>query len=368
MRGGVFSRVYAKFIRSLLVLFGFYIGYFIPSLLAVNPGWAIRFGGSLSGGVAGLIVAAIFCRFVLPRFDQSLQKISIQEILAGAIGLFFGLAVAGLVILSLPGTRFPGTSGNIIAGFILLFGVSISTTVAIRKREDLLALLGLGKTERNPLTGKTSRTAGRLPYKVLDTSAIIDGRIADLCQTGFLEGLLIVPGFVLAELQRIADSSDSLKRNRGRRGLDILNRMQKDPNVSVKIFDKDFDDLSEVDTKIVRLARMLEAKVITNDFNLNKVAELYGVSVLNINELSNAIKPVVLPGEEMLVHIIKDGKEYGQGVAYLEDGTMIVVDGGRQFIGEELPVVVTSVLQTAAGRMIFAKPKETVVARASSIS
>lgn len=358
--------VYKKFVQLLFMLFGAYLGFFLPSLLVKHPGWAVSLGGSLTGAAIGLILAGVFCRFILPRFERLIQKTSIHEILALAMGLFFGLAVSGLIILSLPGTRIPGTSGNIIAGFILLFGVSISMMIAFRKREDLINLLGMHKTERSPLTGKSARGSGRLSYKVLDTSAIIDGRIADLCQTGFLEGILIVPGFVLLELQRIADSSDSLKRNRGRRGLDILNRMQKDPNITVKIFDKDFDDLTEVDTKIVRLARTLDAKVITNDFNLNKVAELYGVPVLNINELSNAIKPVVLPGEEMLVHIIKDGKEYGQGVAYLEDGTMIVVDGGKQFIGDELPVVVTSVLQTAAGRMIFAKPKEPLMARASS--
>nr|MBO2477700.1 PIN domain nuclease [Bacillota bacterium] len=168
---------------------------------------------------------------------------------------------------------------------------------------------------------------------------------------------LVIPSFVLQELQHIADSSDVLKRNRGRRGLDILNRMQKESKVAVEILDRDFDDITDVDAKLVRLARRLDAKVLTNDFNLNKVAELQGVEVLNINELANALKPVVLPGEEMVVHVIKDGKEQGQGVGYLDDGTMIVVDGGRRYIGESVDVLVTSVLQTAAGRMIFAKPK-----------
>ncbi len=194
-------------------------------------------------------------------------------------------------------------------------------------------------------------------HKILDTSVIIDGRIADIARTGFIEGVLLIPGFVLQELQHIADSSDVLKRNRGRRGLDILNRMQKESKVAVHIVDEDFDDITEVDAKLVRLAQLKDAKVLTNDFNLNKVAELQGVDVLNINELANAVKPVVLPGEEMLVHVIKDGKEQGQGVGYLDDGTMIVVDGGRRFIGESVGVMVTSVLQTAAGRMIFAKPK-----------
>ena len=191
----------------------------------------------------------------------------------------------------------------------------------------------------------------------MDTSVIIDGRIADICRSGFLEGILIIPEFVLEELRHIADSPDLLKRNRGRRGLDILNRIQKDLGVEVEVVATDYEELSEVDSKLVRLAQHIEGKIITNDFNLNKVAELQGVTVLNINELANAVKPIVLPGEEMQVKVIKEGKEYGQGVAYLDDGTMIVVDEGRKFIGGELEVLVTSILQTAAGRMIFAKPK-----------
>lgn len=195
--------------------------------------------------------------------------------------------------------------------------------------------------------------------KVLDTSVIIDGRIFDLCQTGFIEGTLIIPAFVLQELRHIADSSDNLKRNRGRRGLDILNKIQKElKEVDVQVTEKDFPQIAEVDSKLLKLAQELNGKVITNDYNLNKVAEFQGVPVLNINELANAIKPVVLPGEEMRIQIVKDGKESGQGVAYLDDGTMIVVEGGRKFIGETKDVVVTSVLQTAAGRMIFAKQKE----------
>ena len=187
---------------------------------------------------------------------------------------------------------------------------------------------------------------------------IIDGRIFDICQTGFIEGPLIIPGFVLEELRHIADSSDSLKRNRGRRGLDVLNRIQKELNIPVETIEKDFEGVAEVDTKLLKLAQLLGGKVVTNDYNLNKIAEFQGVPVLNINELANAVKPVVLPGEEMSVQVIKDGKETGQGIAYLDDGTMIVVDGGRKFIGEIIDVIVTSVLQTAAGRMIFAKPKE----------
>jgi uncharacterized protein YacL len=212
----------------------------------------------------------------------------------------------------------------------------------------------------------SKQVTDRNQFKILDTSAIIDGRIADLCRTGFLEGVLIIPNFVLNELQKIADSADSLRRNRGRRGLDLLNKIQKENHVAIRIFDRDYEELTDVDTKLLKLAREIEAKVITNDFNLNKVAELYGVQVLNINELSNAIKPAVLPGEEMLVRILRDGKEFGQGIAYLEDGTMIVVEGGKSFIGIELEILVTSVLQTSAGRMIFAKPKEYLLTKETS--
>jgi uncharacterized protein YacL len=193
--------------------------------------------------------------------------------------------------------------------------------------------------------------------KVLDTSVIIDGRIADVCDTGFIEGNLIVPQFILQELQHIADSADSLRRARGRRGLDILHRIQKMSGITVKIVEDDFPKIKEVDAKLVALAKMMDAKILTNDFNLNKVAALQGVPVLNINELANALKPVVLPGETMKVFVLKEGKEQNQGVAYLDDGTMVVVENGRRFIGKNIDVSVTSVLQTTAGRMIFSRPK-----------
>jgi len=196
-----------------------------------------------------------------------------------------------------------------------------------------------------------------IPYKILDTSVIIDGRIADICDTGFLEGILVIPNFVLHELQMIADSADSIKRNRGRRGLDILNKMQKDQSVKVKISDMDFPDIHEVDAKLVQLGKVMKGKVVTNDFNLNKVAEFHGVPVLNINQLSNALKPIVLPGEEMSVALIKAGKDPNQAIGYLDDGTMVVVENGRRKLNEQVDVVVTSVLQTTAGRMIFTRLK-----------
>ena len=235
----------------------------------------------------------------------------------------------------------------------LLFGY-LGFQVGFKKKEELLGLFS--KQKKKPVEEETDKsTDGGL--KILDTSVIIDGRIADICQTGFLEGTIVIPQFVLAELQHIADSSDVLKRNRGRRGLDILNRIQKELKMKVEIYEGDFEEIHEVDSKLVKLAKITNGIVVTNDFNLNKVCELQKVSVLNINDLANAVKPVVLPGEEMRVQVIKDGKEHNQGIAYLDDGTMIVVEEGRNYIGKHIDVLVTSVLQTSAGRMIFAKPK-----------
>jgi uncharacterized protein YacL len=207
------------------------------------------------------------------------------------------------------------------------------------------------------------RSAGpRRRYRILDTSVIIDGRVADICETGFMDGTLVIPQFVLKELQLVADSSDSMKRNRGRRGLDILQKIQKMAGVDVMISDVDFPEIREVDLKLIELARTLQGKIVTNDFNLNKVAQLRGVEVLNINELANSLKPVVLPGELMKVFILKEGKEYNQGVAYLDDGTMVVVDNARKMIGKTIDVVVTSVLQTTAGKMIFGRFIDAAVA------
>lgn len=197
-----------------------------------------------------------------------------------------------------------------------------------------------------------------MSYKLLDTSVIIDGRIADISATGFMEGTFVVPQFVLSELQHIADSSDTLKRTRGRRGLDILKRLQSERVDAIMITEESFDEVSEVDLKLMRAAKKMGGKVVTNDFNLNKVCELHNVPVLNINDLANAVKPVVIPGEDMHVVVIKDGKEQNQGVAYLDDGTMIVIEDGKGFIGQAINVTVTSVLQTSAGRMIFAKPRD----------
>lgn len=350
--------MFDRFIKSLFILAGAGLGYYVVNVIVPEGAagnWLYFAGGAAGGALIAGLLGFVVLKWLDSILENGLQRTTGLDLVAGSIGLIFGLVVALLLCIPFYGSGV-GRYASIFA--MLLIG-SISSLIAARKRDDLFGFFSsLSKPgDRMIFAGAKPKNSGKVSYKVVDTSAIIDGRIADICHSGFIEGVLIIPGFVLAELQRIADSSDALKRNRGRRGLDILNRMQKEDHVVIRIYEKDFEDLPDVDTKLVRLAKLLEAKVITNDFNLNKVAELYGVPVLNINELSNAVKPIVLPGEEMVVHIIKDGKELGQGVAYLEDGTMIVVDGGRQYIGETVGVLVTSVLQTAAGRMIFAKPK-----------
>lgn len=316
----------------------------------------------LAGAVFGGILGLLFSPWLIKRFwqfilwiESRLNKIPMSDIISGALGLTIGLIIANLIGTAFSHLPIVGSILPVMSSIILGY---LGMNLAVKKREELLSFFSglpwVGGKEKNREKTTNSNVDA---YKILDTSVIIDGRIADICKSGFLEGTLIIPVFILEELQHIADSSDILKRNRGRRGLDILNRIQKELGMYVQIDSRDFEDISEVDSKLVKLGQVLKAKIITNDYNLNKVAELQGVSVLNINELSNAVKPVVLPGEEMVVHVIKDGKEFGQGVAYLDDGTMIVVDGGKKHIGETIGVLVTSVLQTAAGRMIFAKPK-----------
>lgn len=284
--------------------------------------------------------------------EQKLQEIPANDILFGASGLIIGLLISYLVTYPIRQLEV-GWLSLLLSTLIYSFFAYLGISVATKRWKELDWSDFLKKVQKD----RHNQEVFFSKSKVLDTSVIIDGRIFDICKTGFLEGPLIVPGFVLEELRHIADSSDSLKRNRGRRGLDILNQIQKELDIPVRIYEKDFEDIQEVDSKLLKLGQILKGMVITNDYNLNKVAEFQGVPVLNINELANALKPVVLPGEEMCVLVIKDGKEMGQGIAYLDDGTMIVVDGGKKFVGENIDVLVTSVLQTAAGRMIFARPK-----------
>ncbi len=352
----------------LVVIFtslGFAIGLYLSNSGLVsfieNLPQQFKFGliglSSLIALVGGVLLSPLIMRGAvrLTTFlEQYLQKTPIQDLVMGSVGLIIGLIIANLMGSILSSI---GIIGKVFWVLITLLLAYLGLTIGIKKREDLLALFAaFPKFGKDRVTKSEART-GQL--KVIDTSVIIDGRIAELCESGFVEGVLLVPAFVVEELRHIADSPDLMKRNRGRRGLDILNKMRKDPDIKIQIYDNNrgLEEVAEVDTKLVKLGQKLGAKIITNDFNLNKVAELHGVRVLNINELANAVKPVVLPGEEMVVQVVKDGKEPGQGIAYLDDGTMIVVDGGRRHINQTVPVLVTSVLQTAAGRMIFAKPK-----------
>lgn len=305
------------------------------------------------GACAFLLIFSIFAGWVSSRVLSGVSLLSNQpmdQLAAGAAGLTAGLLIS---LLLYPAAGWlGGTADWVRLACTVLLGY-MGLRVGLEKKDELGSFWRSG----NWNAAVSSEEQELHEHKILDTSVIIDGRIADICKTGFIEGTIVIPQFVLEELQHIADSSDLLKRNRGRRGLDILNKIQKELDVKVLIYEGDFEEISEVDSKLVKLAKLLHGKVVTNDFNLNKVCELQGVAVLNINDLANAVKPVVLPGEEIMVQVIKDGKEYGQGVAYLDDGTMIVVEGGRDYIGTITEVLVTSVLQTSAGRMIFAKPK-----------
>lgn len=292
--------------------------------------------------------------------EDRLLGAPIFDLLFGTIGLIVGLSIAFLLSYWLGRSEIPVISSVLPTILFVILGY-LGFQVGFKQREELIQAVAAVKVpaqkkkeEEEAIPAVTHGTM----YKILDTSVIIDGRIADICSTGFLEGVLVVPQFVLTELQHIADSSDSLKRTKGRRGLDVLKRLQQEDGPEVLITEIDFQEVSEVDLKLVHLAKKMGGLVVTNDFNLNKVAALHGVEVLNINDLANAVKPVVIPGEEMHVVVIKDGKEQNQGIAYLDDGTMIVVEDGKFHIGNAIDVVVTSVLQTSAGRMIFAKPKD----------
>src|SRR6266536_1593400 len=278
--------------------------------------------------------------------ETRLRSTEVTHLLGALIGGAIGLGLSKTIGAALFWANTSDRRVVFLHSFILLVFPYLGIVMGARKGEWL---------QPHRLVGLFRDTGPQKRYRILDTSVIIDGRIADICETGFLDGTLVIPQFVLKELQLVADSADSLKRNRGRRGLDILQKVQKMSGIEVSISDLDFPDVREVDLKLIELARTLQGMIVTNDFNLNKVAQLQGVEVLNINELANSLKPVVLPGEVMKVFILKEGKEYNQGVAYLDDGTMVVVDNARKAIGKTIDVVVTSVLQTTAGQMIFGR-------------
>ena len=327
------------FIRIFFVILSIIIGFQVGSFVqAGNSNFSVL-GSALGFLMAMLIIILEF----------TMRKVSVRGLSSAVFGLLFGLIMAKLV---------SDTMTLIALDKNMVYSLRVILTLVFCYLGMIMAMRG--RDEFNIIVPyvKFSRQDQKDDIILLDTSVIIDGRIADICKTGFLDGKFIVPRFVLKELQQIADSSDSLKRERGRRGLDILGKLQKSANIDVKIHNDDFPDIKEVDLKLVKLAKVLSAKIFTNDYNLNKVSEIQGIRVLNVNELANALRPVVLPGELLEIRLIKEGKEYNQGVGYLEDGTMVVVDNGRRFIGQNVSLVVGSVLQTAAGRMIFAKLQE----------
>ena len=354
-----------KIMRFILSVCGAFIGYefvFVMGIAQENYvfSWSnldlffttSQFFGIIGGAIIGYFLVSFLLEKILEfviNFEHNLKDMKWEKIIINSFGLIIGLIFGALINFAFSIPKIPRI-GLPIQILINLVCTYLGFSIANYKEQELIDFIFRNNTNLLDFDELVSN-------KILDTSVIIDGRIYDICKTGFIEGILIIPEFVLEELRHIADSSDVLKRNRGRRGLDILKKMQKDDGIDVEIINQDFEDIPEVDSKLVKLAKIMDAKIITNDYNLNKVAELQGVCVLNINELANAVKPVVLPGEEMDVEVIKEGKEEGQGVGYLDDGTMIVVDDGVNYMGENISVLVTSILQTAAGRMIFAKPK-----------
>ncbi|MFP4496976.1 MAG: PIN/TRAM domain-containing protein [Vulcanimicrobiota bacterium] len=356
----------AKFIRvmfySILSIFGGLLGYQIGKVLQQNYATfsspinliSLVLLGILLGAAIAPLAATLFLR-LMDSIISAMKKFSLQEIIMGSIGLIFGLLIATFINLALGFIPFQNIEiiGEFIKPLLYLLmiifwgylGVFLTTRMAFVNSFNFLFK---GKTDE--------QCEEKEKIKILDTSIIVDGRIYEITKTGFIEGRLIVPQFVLNELQLIADSADVLKRNRGRRGLDVLNNLRKKPGI--EIVDKDYDE-NGVDAKLIKLTRELEGQLLTTDYNLNKVAQLQGLTVLNINELANAMKPIVLPGEELFIEIIKDGKEPGQGVGYLDDGTMVVAEGGKKHKGKQISVEVTSLIQTVAGKMIFGRVRKT---------
>lgn len=340
-----------------MVVFGFVgwqLGYSLAQADATPDylRWVLSL--SLSGAALGILLTPAITTQPFRWFRREIREMEVTDLVAGTVGLVIGLLVSAL--LTMPLVQLPGT----IAGFlpivaVIIFGYLGAAIMVMRQRE-IFSLFGLGGAFA---IGGRGRGYDRL---LLDTSAIIDGRIADVSQTGFIQGTVVIPAFVLSELQKIADSADPLKRGRGRRGLEMLQKLQKDSDLPIHISDIDFDDVHEVDAKLVRLAKKLKGAIVTTDYNLNRVAQIQGVRVLNLNDVANAVRPVVLPGEDMVVRIVREGTGANQGVGYLDDGTMVVVDGGLRYLQSEVGIAVTRVTQTAAGRMIFAQPKPESVA------
>lgn len=348
-------------VRALMVILGASIGIsFFPNVWELTPlaQYPIMQLALVNGVIGALLffgISFFIEKYIIQwieRLEHSVRKKSLLTLLSNGLGVIIGLGIGALVSLPLYKMDVIFVN-NILPAFIMLLFGYFGYYILKTRGEELGRLLH-HKSRHEDMT-KTDANISVHAYKILDTSVIIDGRIYDIAKTGFIEGTILIPNFVLYELQYIADSADNLKRVRGRRGLDILNALQKEPGIDVQMYDGDFDDIEEVDTKLIHLAKLLNGVIVTNDYNLNKVSEFQNVQVLNINALANAVKPVVVPGEEMTVTIVKAGTEREQGVAYLDDGTMIVVEDGMKHMNETIDVYVTSTIQTAAGRMIFAK-------------
>lgn len=350
---------FAPFLRVLGALLYGFIGYELGVALAGT--WDLTaataptiWSATIAGAVLGFALSPWLVIAPARAAINALRAVEMEDLVAGTIGLAGGLLFAAL--LTFPISRLPPPFGNILPFVgVLIFGYLGATLLVVRK-EDFYSLLRLNRRREAPAPAALPEPRPEQAL-LLDTSVIIDGRIADIAKTGFLLGKLTVPRFVLNEVQYIADSADSLRRARGRRGLEMLDRLQNTPEVTIEFIDQDPGDAQQVDDKLISLAMQLDGAVVTNDFNLNRVARLQGVKVLNINELANAVKSVYLPGEEMPIRIIQEGKEANQGVGYLEDGTMVVVENGRRYLNQEVLVQVTKVLQTNAGRLIFAVPE-----------
>jgi uncharacterized protein YacL len=336
-----------------LAIGGVYLGSYLSNLAGDQPLlWASVF--ALVGALMGLIVTPFLTTRPVRAIRSQMTQVSARTMISGTIGLIVGLIIAALVASPLSLLPAPFSQILPLIGAVVLSYLGV--TIFVMRQNDIFNVLSSRLPQRG---GENEEGMQDVRSILLDTSVIIDGRVADIARTGFIYGTMMVPSFVLNELQHIADSPDGLRRQRGRRGLDILNRLQKDPNITFRITDLDVEGVRAVDDKLVILARQLRCPILTNDFNLNRVAEIQGVTVLNINELANAVKAVFLPGETLDVHVIQEGKEAGQGVGYLDDGTMVVVEEGKGYIDAILSVMVTKVLQTAAGRMIFARPTVT---------
>ena len=317
----------------------------VPEITSVDVKYVLAI--AVCGFGLGLLLTPYVTTRPFHAVMESVRKLPSQDLVAAGVGLLLGLLASALV--AVPLAMLPSYFGQVMPLLACIFLARLGIGIGLMRRKDIMTVLSF-RRGGVPIEVKEPQTM----KVILDTSAIIDGRIADISQTGFIMGPMVIPRFVLQELQRIADSADPLRRNRGRRGLDMLNRLQKESLAPIEVLDTEENDTADVDARLVKLARQMNSAIITNDFNLNRVAALQGVKVLNINELANAVKPVVLPGEEMTVRIIQEGKELGQGVGYLDDGTMVVVEGGRKLLNSEVAIIVSRVLQTVAGRMIFA--------------